>query len=200
MVTEDATEKRVVLLLCKDFSRTHTITSLAKELDLSRVGMWKVLRKLEKKGYLYLETVGSGKTSTYTTSINWENILVEKTLALYLTEEAVKQRRWGTNLAALEKEVDFTILFGSILYAPQQANDVDIINVAKKNRFVKIQKALDIVQKTQAKKIHAMSFTTSEFRQELKNANKAFIDAIKKGIVLFGQENFVAFMKGMHGK
>ena len=36
-----------------------------------------------------------------------------------------------------------------------------------------------------------------EFENELKRKNKAFIDAIKKGIILFGQENFIKFMRGL---
>jgi len=38
-------------------------------------------------------------------------------------------------------------------------------------------------------------FGKEEFIEELQKPNKAFIDAIKKGIILFGQEKFVKFMK-----
>jgi len=190
-----ATDKKIMLVLFKDFTRKHTITSLAKELKLSRVGIWKVLKKLEAEKFILTESVGSGKTNTFIIKINWENVLVEKALALYLTEESVKQRRWRVNFAELEKELDSLILYGSIVNSPQQANDIDILGTAKKNKFVNIQKIIDNIQKTERKKIHAVNFTTSEFRKELQNKNKAFIDAIKKGIILFGQENFVKFIK-----
>ena len=189
------TNKKLMLILFKDFTRKHTITSLAKELKLSRVGIWKVLKKLESEKYISTESIGSGKTSTSIIKINWDNLLVEKALALYLTEESIKQRRWRVNFAELEKQVDFLILYGSIVTSPQQANDIDIIRIARNNKFVKIQKILDKIQKTESKKIHAIDFTSSEFRKELQNNNKAFIDAIKKGVILFGQENFVKFMK-----
>ena len=180
--------------LLKDFSTTHTITSLAKKLKMSRVGMWKLLKKLEKTKYLNLTPVGVGKTSIYTVALKWDNIIVEKALALYLTEESIKQRRWRVNFAELEKEVDFLILYGSILTSPKQADDIDLLVIAKKNKFLKIQNILDKIQKTENKKIHLIDFTSSEFKKELKNKNKAFIDAIKKGVVLFGQENFIKFM------
>lgn len=197
MVTAHLAPKNVLLHLLKDFSSTHTITTLAKELGLSRVGIWKILKKLEEGKYISLKPVGKGKTSTSIVKINWENQLVEKTLSLYLTEEAIKQRRWQVNFAELEKVIDFAILYGSILYSPQEAEDIDIVGVAPKKSFVKIQIVIDKAQKTQSKKIHAINFTESEFKTELQKANKAFIDAVKKGVILFGQESFVKFMREM---
>lgn len=195
MVTENPSVEKVMLILFKDFSRIHTITSLAKELRLSRVGIWKILKKLESKKYIKLESVGSGKTSTSLIKINWDNILIEKSIALYLTKEAIKQRRWMVNFAELEDNVDFLIIHGSIIHSPKQANDIDLVNVVRKNKFVKIQKILDKIQKTQSKKIHAINLIEPEFKKELQKPNKAFIDIIKKGVILFKQENFIKFMK-----
>ncbi len=197
VINKMATDKKLMLVLLKDFTKKHTITSLAKEVKLSRVGTWKILKRLEREKYILIESVGSGKTSTSIIKINWDNLLVEKALALYLTEESIKQRRWRVNFAELEKEVDFLILYGSIVTSPQQANDIDVLGIAKKNKFVKIQKVLDKIQKTESKKIQLIDFTSSEFRKELQDNNKAFIDAIKKGVILFGQENFVEFIRNL---
>lgn len=195
MVTRELAHKKVLLNLLKDFFSMHTITTLAKELGLSRVGTWKILNKLDEGKYVSLKSVGKGRTSTSIVKINWENPLVEKTLALYLTEEALKQRRWQVNFAKLEKVVDFAILYGSILHSSQEAGDVDLLGIASKKNFVKIQVVIDNIQKTQSKKIHSINFTENEFKEELQKPNKAFIDAVKKGVILFGQENFVKFMK-----
>tara|TARA_Y100000310_G_scaffold242934_1_gene247201 strand:- start:709 stop:1290 length:582 start_codon:yes stop_codon:yes gene_type:complete len=189
------TTKRLMLVLLKGFASKNTITSLAEELKLSRVGIWKILKKLEREKYILIESVGSGKTSTSIIKINWDNVVVEKALALYLTEESIKQKIWRVNFADLEKEVEFLILYGSILITPQQAHDIDVIGIAKKKKFVKIQKVLDEIQKTENKKIHMINFTASEFKEEIQNNNRAFIDAIKKGVILFGQENLIEFMK-----
>jgi len=188
------TVKSVMLVLLKDFSRKHTVSSLAEVLKLSRVGMWKAIKKLEAEKFVLVEPVGSGKTNTMIVKLNWDSPLVEKALALYLTEDSVKQRRWRVNFADFEREVDFLILYGSILTS-QQANDIDVLGVAKKSKFVTIQKLLDKVQKTESKRIHLINFTASELRVELQNKNRAFLDAVKKGIILFGQEAFVRFMR-----
>lgn len=197
METANKTSKRVLLLLFKDFSTMHTVTSLAKQLKLSRVGIWKILKRLEAGKYISLKSVGSGKTSTSFVKLNWENPILEKTIALYLTEEAVKHRRWQVNFADLERIADFVILYGSILRSQHEANDVDILTVNEKKSFIDIQKIIDKAQKTQTKKIHAISFTGTEFRIELKKDNKAFIDALRNGVVLFGQDNLIRFMRGI---
>jgi len=199
MVIESST-KRLMLLLLKDFSRTHTITSVAKQLNMSRVGIWKILKQLQLEAFIKLTPVGSGKTSTSIINLNWENIIVEKSLALYLTEEALKQRRWRINFADLEKLVEFMILFGSVLHSPKEAKDIDIIIISQKRKFIKIQKILDKIQKSQIKKIHVINFTEREFKEELKKPNKALLDAIKKGVILFTQEKFIQFMKDISKK
>jgi|SRR3989344_78032 len=195
------TIKKVLLLLLKDFSVIHTITSLANDLHLSRVGAWKVIKKLEENNFIVVRPTGSGKTNTFLLKLNWDNALAEKTLSLYLTEEALSQKRWKANFAELEGKVDFLILYGSILHFPQEAKDIDLVGVtSQKNKFVGIQQIIDKIQKTQSKKIHSLNFTEMEFQEELLKPNKAFIEAIKKGAILFGQDNFIQFMKKIHLK
>src|SRR3989338_1695491 len=193
----DLTTKKVLLHLLKDFTNVHTITTLATELNLSRVGMWKVLKKLGSEKYIVLKSVGGGKTSTYTLFLNWDNPLVEKILSFYLTEEALTQRRWRFTFSDIENITDFVILYGSIIYSPKQANDIDILGICSQKFFIKIQHAMEKIQNTQVQQIHSINFTEREFRAELKWQNKAFISAVKKGVVLFGAEHFVTFMRGM---
>lgn len=189
--------QKIVTILLKDF-KCHTATSLSKELKMSRWGIWKILKKLEKDQFIILEPIGTGKTSTQRIKLNWNNPLLEKTLALSLTQEALKHKRWRFDFKKLEKEVEFLILFGSILQSPKDAKDIDILGIAKENKIGKIGDIILEIQQTQNKKIHSINFTNKELRQELNDRNKAFIDVIKKGIILFGQENFINFMKGIY--
>ena len=173
---------------------SHTATSLSKELRMSRWGVWKILKKLEKDRLIEIEPIGAGKTSTSIIKLNWGNVLAEKTLALSLTQEALKYKRWMHDFSNLQQEADFLILYGSILYN-KEANDIDIIGVAKEKKLTKINDIIFKIQETQNKKIHSINSTQKEFEQELKKPNKAYLNAIRKGIILFGQENFIRFMK-----
>ena len=186
----------ILKILLKDLSKKHTVTSLSKERGISRVGSWKLLKELEKEKLIILTSIGPEKTSVQEASLNWDNPLLEKILALLLTEEALKQSKWRYNFKELENKVDFLILFGSILHSPKEANDIDIINlVLDEKNFVNIDKIITDIQITQDKKIHSIDLTRKELKHELKNKNKAYIEALKKGIVLFGQENFIRFIK-----
>lgn len=188
---------KILKILLKDLAIKPTITFLAKEIGMSRVGTWKVLKKLEAEKLVILSPIGAGKTSTYSISLNWENPILEKTLSLALTEDALKNQRWISNFGELEDKLGFLLIYGSIIHSPKEANDIDILGVANKNKFLKIGESIKKIQKTQIKKIHALNFTPAEFKAELEKPNKAFIDAVKKGIILFGQEKFIKFIKVM---
>ena len=191
---------KILKILLKDFIIRPTITVLAKEISMSRVGTWKVLKKLEADKLIILSQIGEGKTSTYSISLNWENPIVEKTLSLALTEDAIKNQRWLSNFEELEDKVDFLLIYGSIIHSPKEANDIDILGVTNRNKFLEIEESIKKIQKTQIKKVHALNFTSEEFKKELERPNKVFIDAIKKGIILFGQEKFIKFIRGISRK
>jgi len=185
----------ILKILLKDISKKHTVTSLARERGISRVGSWKLLQELEKENLITLNSVGPEKTSVREALLNWDNPLLEKTLSLLLSEDALKQSKWRYNFKELENQISFLILFGSILHSPKEANDIDILIIVDKKNFIKVGKIIEKIQITQNKKIHAIDLTEKELKQELKEKNKAYIEALKKGIVLFGQENFIKFVR-----
>lgn len=191
------TTKRILKMVLKDFSINYTITFLAKEIGVSRVGVWKTVKKLQNEKRVLLTPIGMGTTSVCTVHLNWRNPLVEKILSVALTEDALKQQRWISNFGELENKVDFLILYGSILHSPKEANDIDVLVISDKKNFAEIEEVIDEAQNTQVKKIHVLCFTTKEFKEELEKPNKVFIDGVKKGIVLFGQEKFIKFIKGL---
>ena len=189
---------KILKILLNEITIEQTITSLAKTTVMSRVGTWKVLKKLQSNEVIILSKVGTGKTNTYTIRLNWDNLLIEKMLSLILTEDALKNQRWLNNFAELENKVDFIILYGSIITYSKEAKDIDILNiVSNRNKFLEVEETIKKIQKTQIKKIHALNITPNEFRQELEKPNKVFIDAVKKGIVLFGQEKFIKFIRDL---
>ncbi len=200
MLTEDKIP-RVMNILLKEFLIDHTVSSLAQQLGITRVGIWKILKKLESDKLVVLTSLGNGKTSAYKVKLNWDNFLVEKNLSLSLAEESTRQQRWRFNFAELEKHVSFLLLFGSILHSPKEANDIDVFSIINnKEKFKIVNEILLKIQQAQLKKIHSIALTEKEFEQELRNKNKAYIDALGKGVVLYGQENFVQFIKKLQTK
>ncbi|MEK6921786.1 MAG: hypothetical protein AABX82_07905 [Nanoarchaeota archaeon] len=199
METDIPPQMAVVLLLLKDFSTVHTITSIGKELGMTRSGTWKVLKRLEKENYIIIEATGK-ETSLVIPKLNFANDLLDKYLDLALSKEAMAYGRWSFNFKDVKEYVSFFVLYGSILNSYTRASDIDVIGIINDRiNFKKLHKTLDTIQKTEAKHIHAVNFTQSEFKEELVKQNKAFIEAIKKGVILFGQNEFITFMRRVHG-
>src|SRR3989338_3663194 len=162
---------KILKILLKGLAINPTITGLAKEIGMSRVGTCKILKKLEAEKLIALTPIGEGKTSTLSISLNWENPIVEKTLSLALTQDALNNQRWLSNFAELEDNVDFLLIYGSILHSPKEANDIDIIGITDKG-FLEIDESIKKIQKVQIKKIHSINFTREEFKDELEKPNK----------------------------
>src|SRR3989344_6206942 len=119
---KNKTNTEILKILLKQFTIKLTITSLAKELNISRVGIWKVLKKLEAERLILLSSIGEGKTSAFNINLNWGNPILEKNLSLILTEDAFKNQRWLNNFKEIENKLDFLILYGSIIHSPKEAD------------------------------------------------------------------------------
>jgi predicted nucleotidyltransferase/biotin operon repressor len=198
MAKAEKARNDILKTLFKDFLAEHTITSLSSKINITRMGIWKALKTLEKNNIIILTSIGIGKTSTYSIKLNWENPLLEKTISIILLEEALNNQKWISNFTELRDKVNFLILFGSILTNPKEAGDIDLIAVLdNKNNFKQVDKIILAIQITQTKKIHMIDLTKEEFKEELKKQNKAYFDALKKGVILFGQDNFIKFIRSL---
>ena len=196
METKEKTSEKIIKILFKEPFSDHTASSLAKTIGISRQGIWKTLSKLSRENLICLKSIANTKKSASNITLNLKNSLTAKTLSLILEKEALNYKRWRNNFKKLEKPTFFTILFGSILHSPKEANDIDILVVAKTRKdFKAVESIILEVQQTQIKRIHAIDLTKKELKTELKNENKAYIESLKKGIVLFGQENFINFIE-----
>ena len=199
MIFQDTKSAKLIELLLRDFTSIYTISSIAAKLGLTRMGAWNIVKALQSKKIIISRSTGTGKTSTKIISLNRNNPVLDKYLVFSLSEQASQHNRWLINFEQLNEYVSFLILFGSILTSPKHANDIDIIAVVPdKSKFKKIHKEIDNLQHVLVKEIHAINFTEEEFRKELLKPNEAFLDSVKKGIVLFGQEKFIEFMKKIH--
>lgn len=199
MEIANKTEDKILSILLKEPFNIHTVTSLANALKITRPGLWKALSKLNEKKLITVEKIGETKTSSAILLLNWKSPLTEKALSFILTREALNYERWRFDFQKLEDKVGFLIIFGSILNSPKEANDIDVLSITKKN-LGKIGQIISEIQKNQNKKVHAINMTPNELETELRRRNPAYIDALKKGVVLFGQDNFIKYIYGLNLK
>ena len=190
--------QKILIGIARHVGGALTISTFEEIIKMSHVGMWKALKKLETEKIIVLKAIGNKKNSPYVININWDNPLTGKIIALALEHEAISQRRWIVNFAELEDKVDFLILYGSVLASEKKANDIDILSIiSKKNISIEIENAIMKIQKTQIKPIHNIILSSSGLKDELNKPNIAFVNAVKDGVILFGQDKFVAFMQDM---
>lgn len=199
MEAKKKTSESLLLMLLKEPYAKHTATSLAGALGLTRQGAWKALKALAEQKFIRIEALNGTKTSAALIKLNWQHPLTEKKLMLLLMQESLPYARWIDEFKPLQKISQFLLLFGSILRDPKTANDIDLfVVVCDKSNFKGLDEALRTIQLTQHKKIHNIDLTESEFKGELLRSNKAYLDALKKGVLLYGYEQFVQFIKGVH--
>ncbi len=200
METKNKTSDKILEILIKEPLVDHSATSLAKSLGITRQGLWKTLNKLSKDKLISLKSIADTKKSTLNIKLNYKNPITEKTISLLLTKESLNYERWKFNFEKIHNYSKFIILFGSIIHSPKEANDIDLLVIVNgKKNFHAINKIILELQQTQIKKIHSIDLTEKEFREELViNKNRAYIDALKKGIVLFGHDDYVKFVGGLN--
>lgn len=200
METKIKTEDKLLSILIKEPLADHSVTSIAKVLNITRQGLWKTLNKLSKDKLISLKSIADTKKSAFNIKLNFENPITEKVISLLLTKESLNYERWRFNFSEVKDYSKFIILFGSILRSPKEANDIDLLVIVDdKKDFHKISKIILKLQQTQMKKIHFIDLSDDELKSELKNnKNRAYLDALKKCIILFGQENYVKFIMDLN--
>jgi predicted nucleotidyltransferase len=191
------TRETVLLKILKDYSILHTVTSIAKETNLSRVGAWKILKKLEKERLIDLKPIGTGKTSAYVLKINWNNPLTEKNLELMLAKEAQNRQRWVEEFKETYSCSYVVILFGSILKKEKDANDIDLFIVLDRAKNEKLNEIITKKNAVLIKKIHSIKQTRDDLINNLRKKDPVMMSIMKEGIVLHGQGLLIDLIKNV---
>jgi len=188
-------QKEILYNITRDPNTSYTISHLAKQIKSSRVSIWKNIKTLVKMNLIIITYIGEGKSKTQIIKPNWENILLERLLLYYTTLDASEKEKWQYQFKDLENKCLYLILFGSMLINEKYALDIDILIISNKKNINKIDKQILELQKTSEKEIHATIMTPNEIKDVIKQKNNPIIDAIQKGIILYGQDIFISLLK-----
>ncbi len=181
---ELSNEQKIISILFKEFLIPYNSRSVSKIIDISHAGAFKILIKLEKRGIVKHQKIGKAKIY----SLNTNNPVANREIEMALTIEAQNYRIWLEEFKELKDKAIFTILFGSIIKNEESARDIDLLVIAEKKNFTEIKRIVNERNKILSKKIHLILQNPSEFNKDIKDKNKAMIEIIKTGVVLFGQD------------
>ena len=177
-------EQEIVKILFKDFLTLYNSRNISKLIGISHAGAFKILKKLERKDMVLPKRIGNSVIY----SLNARNPIVCKEVELSLIIEAENFKKWREEFREIENKANFVILFGSVLRNEKEARDVDLLIVAGKKNFKSIEKIIEARKKISNKKIHALIQIPEDFKKDVIQKNKAIIEILKTGIVLFGQD------------
>jgi predicted nucleotidyltransferase len=193
MISLTKKEREILLILFKDFANFYNANSISKIIKTSHVGAQKIFKRLLNENLVISKTIG--KSITY--KLNFNENYVSQLIAFLLADEANNFKRWKEEFKGLFAEGRIIILFGSTIKDYAHANDIDVMIVIENKEIKEINNILKEKEEILPKRIHAIKLTGQDLSNNIKNKNKAIIDLVKNGIVLYGQEEYVEIVKNV---
>ena len=182
-------EARVMDFLIRNFNERNSINEIGRRLNLSPMGIYKILKKLEKVRAVIPEIVGN--STFYKVDLLEEigkkfaeMVLIQNDLNNYAKVQA-------DDLQPLKEITLSCILFGSVLKKGKEAKDIDILLVLEKRNFEKVYGKLREIKELKPKKIHDVMVIKEDLVRIIKKNDAVVLDAIKNGRVLWGSEIIV---------
>jgi len=201
------TPKIIVILktMSKDASRWYYTRELAK---LSKVSLGTVsseFSKLVKEGLVEQKTEGQEKYY----KLDLKNSRTRKLCELFETDK--RERLYNENrrlawvledftkkVSDLAPEVQSVILFGSVARGrATPRSDIDVLILAPNTEEERFRKLMDSVDRLADEvsgrhpaKLVPVVMMIGDFEKSIKDKKRFAIDALKDGIILFGQERY----------
>lgn len=189
MVSLTANEARTMEFLIRNFSEDYNINQMAKELHISPGGIFKILKKLKMQEFLIEKKLGNNVF--YKINYSSSEALDACTFALIEKEITPYIKVWIKDLEALKEKTGSAILFGSVLRKGREARDIDILLVFDKKNLEDIEKAIEETNRIKSKRIHAVYQTKEDLVRNIRKRDRAILEEIRTGIVLWGREVLV---------
>jgi hypothetical protein len=193
MIVSTDLERELLLKLFKDFSKDYNPSSIAKEVNKSRMGAFKALQSLEAKGIVKGQALGRARFY----KVNLESSYARKTAELLLMDEANQHQRWVDELKELFLHVNIVIIFGSIITKEKNAHDIDLLMVYPEKNNNQVNSFIRQKNEILVKKIHPVKQTKEDLIKNLKKKDAVMLDAVRTGVVLHGFQEFVELIENV---
>ena len=189
-------QKDIIIKIVKDFTTDYNPSNLANELSMTRVGTFKALKELEKKGLVKGRNLG--KARFY--KIDLTDEYARKNVELLVMEQSKAYQRWIDEFSPLYEYVKIAVLFGSITRKEETAKDVDLLLVFDAKNNNKINEFIKNKNQILLKKVHPIKQTKEDLIKNIKKKDKVILSALSEGIILYGYEELVGVIKNVTSK
>lgn len=180
-------EQEALLIIYKDFSNYYNANSLSRVLGISQVGTMKMLKRFEKKEILVSKKIG--KSIVYKVNIDAE--LVQKLISFVLVNESYKYLKWKDEFKSIYGGGRVVLFYGSASRNYSKAKDIDLFVILDKKDIHELDKDIEEIQSVLPKKLHVIKATMKDLEKNIKEDNKAMIEILRTGIVLYGYDQYM---------
>ena len=186
MVSLTENESRVVDFLARNFKERNSINEVGRKLKLSPMGIYKILKKLEKMNAVKAEKIGNA--AYY--KINFDNEVGIKLAELVLVQNELNSyaKVQAEDLKPLKDSTKACVLLGSVISKGKEARDIDVFLVLEKDRFKQVHKMFDQIKEIKPKRIHDVMSTKEDLIRNIKKGDEVILEIIKTGKILWGAE------------
>ena len=189
-------EKEILLILVKDFSSDYNSNSLSKVSNLTPRGTLKILKNLKSMDILVGKKMG--KAVFYKVKLDDEYVF--RLISLLLMEESrIKAPRWLSEFKALFEYVEIAVIFGSVVKRPENARDIDLLIVFKRNKHDLVARIINERRKISSRPIHQVKQEYDDLISNMKRKDEVLLNIVKTGIVLQGHEKLVGAIRDVSG-
>lgn len=190
-------EARMVDFLLRNFAERYSINQLAKELNLSPQGAFKIAKKLERARILKPEPIGNA--IYYRPNLDEE--VGRKTAELVLAYKDLNPyaRVQAKDLEQLRPYALSAVLFGSVLTKAEKAGDIDVLLVLEEGQLNKAHKVLMEIQSIKPKRIGELVQSREDLVRNIKKRDTPLLSVIRTGQVLWGSEVIVEAIRSDTG-
>jgi DNA-binding Lrp family transcriptional regulator len=187
-------EKKVLRMILFAFDADYSINQIAKECKIAPNGALKILNKFKNEGILTIRDIANIKSY----KINFEDEKAELILELALMQDLdnkIKNRL--DDLKEMKGIADSSIIFGSYLTS-KDPDDLDILFILKKENYKNYKESLKNIKDIMPIKIHDIAQTKEDIEKNIIRKDLIVLDAIKKGIILWGQRTIIGVIKNVY--
>ncbi|MBN2368396.1 hypothetical protein JXC34_05240 [Candidatus Woesearchaeota archaeon] len=166
------------------FDENYSINELARLINISPNGAYKILKKFEHEGILITKKIAN----IIAYSLNLESQKTKTILALAIMDDRKVGRvnAREEDLQPMKQCTDAAVLFGSYIEDDKKPNDLDVLFLLRETSFSEFKKTFNRVKEIIPIHTHEIIQTNDDLKANLKKKDPVIGDCLKKGIILWG--------------
>lgn len=190
---------KIVEHLVRNVPNRFNVNQIARGLEISVGSAYKILKSLHEREIVVSQRIGNGIYY----ALNLDNKEAGKVVELVLMESKNKSLAKNPQASVYAKDLQeatkfsrAAILFGSILER-KDANDVDVLFIIDKGKAKAAEGFCLRLSNLRPKRVNPLLMTAADFRKNVVKQDRVVTDILKKGMIIFGEDEIVKALKGV---